>query len=75
MLGIYSGTTPVVLFETYGGDITYREGKNNRVIVDNYAPNKAYSFKVDVDLFNQESHVYVDNEYIGFCVSFTKTDI
>lgn len=66
VLGIYSGDTPVVLLETYGGDITYAVGKKKEVIVNDYQPNKAYSLRVDVDLFAQEAHVYADGEHIGF---------
>lgn len=65
VLGIYSGDAPVVLIETNGGNITYREGSSYTPLVTGYAPNKEYSIKVELDLFAQDADVYIEDELVG----------
>ncbi len=81
VLGIYSGTAPALLIKTSGENIVYSSQAsgvahtNDVVIVNNYTANKEYTFKVVVDLFNNEAQIYVEDEFVytGMLLNTTGT--
>lgn len=80
VFGLYSGDSSVFLLNTKDGDIVATaysvesDSVVDVIVVDDYAANKEYSFKLEVDLFAHEVKIYVEDDFAASAVLKDSSD-